>query len=151
MTRRMFGLPYVVFRPHNVYGEGQNIADRYRNVVGIFMNQLLQGRPMTVFGDGEQQRAFTHVDDVAPLIAECVDVQASHDKVFNVGADVPMTVNHLAKTIADALGKPCEVEHLPPPGRGEGGVQRPLAGRRRLRPGAGGVAGGRGSGGWRRG
>ena len=113
VTRRMFGLPYVVFRPHNVYGEGQNVADRYRNVVGIFMNQLLKGEPMSVFGDGEQQRAFTHVDDVAPLIAECVDVPASHNKVFNVGADVPMTVNHLATTIAEAMGRPREVRHLP--------------------------------------
>ena len=53
-SRRMFGLDYVIFRPHNVYGERQNIGDRYRNVVGIFMNQILQGRPMTVFGDGTQ-------------------------------------------------------------------------------------------------
>src|SRR6266496_2062196 len=69
-SHEMFGLDYVVFRPHNVYGEGQNIGDRYRNVVGIFMNQLLQGQPMTVFGDGLQTRAFSHVDDVAPIIAQ---------------------------------------------------------------------------------
>src|SRR5438105_4726281 len=50
-AHRMFGLPYIVFRPHNVYGERQNIADRYRNVIGIFMNQVMQGQPMTVFGD----------------------------------------------------------------------------------------------------
>ena len=57
--REMFGLDYMIFRPHNVYGERQNIADRYRNVVGIFMNQLLQAQPMTIFGDGEQVRAFS--------------------------------------------------------------------------------------------
>ena len=51
-AHEMFGLDYVVFRPHNVYGERQNIADRYRNVIGIFMNQVLQGKPMTIFGDG---------------------------------------------------------------------------------------------------
>ena len=45
-SRHMFGLDSIVFRPHNVYGPGQNIGDRYRNVVGIFMNQLLQGQPM---------------------------------------------------------------------------------------------------------
>ena len=43
----MFGLDYVIFRPHNVYGENQNIGDRYRNVIGIFMNQIMQGQPMT--------------------------------------------------------------------------------------------------------
>ena len=73
VSHEMFGLDYVIFRPHNVYGERQNIGDRYRNVVGIFMNQLLRGEPMTIFGDGMQQRAFTHIDDVAPIIAASVD------------------------------------------------------------------------------
>lgn len=113
-AHEMFGLDYTVFRPHNVYGERQNVADRYRNVVGIFMNQILRGEPMTIFGDGGQQRAFTHVDDVAPLIARCVDVPASANEVFNVGADVPFTVNELARVIADAMGAPCRVRHLDP-------------------------------------
>jgi UDP-glucose 4-epimerase len=113
-AHHMFGLDYTVFRPHNVYGEKQNIADRYRNVVGIFMNQLLKDEPMSIFGDGEQQRAFTHVDDVAPLIAECVNVPASKNEIFNVGADVPFTVNELATSIAKAMGKPRNVRHLDP-------------------------------------
>ena len=65
-----FGLPYVIFRPHNVYGERQNIGDRYRNVIGIFMNQIMRGEPMTIFGDGLQTRAFTYAGDIAPVIAE---------------------------------------------------------------------------------
>ena len=77
VSHEMFGLDYVVFRPHNVYGERQNIGDRYRNVVGIFMNQLLRGERMTIFGDGSQQRAFTHINDVAPIIAESVDFPAA--------------------------------------------------------------------------
>ena len=112
VTHDMFGLEYVVFRPHNVYGERQNIGDRYRNVVGIFMNQLLQGEPMTIFGDGTQQRAFTHIDDVAPAIAECVDIPAARNQIFNVGADTPYTVNELAEVVAEAMGKPCKVNHL---------------------------------------
>ena len=114
VSHEMFGLNYVIFRPHNVYGERQNIGDRYRNVVGIFMNQLLQGQPMTIFGDGEQQRAFTHINDVAPLIAECVDVQEAQNQVFNVGADVPFSVNHLARVIASAMGMECKAKHLAP-------------------------------------
>ena len=55
-TKEMFGLDYIIFRPHNVYGEYQNIGDRYRNVVGIFMNQLMQKRSLTVFGDGKQSK-----------------------------------------------------------------------------------------------
>lgn len=113
-SHEMFGLEYTIFRPHNVYGERQNIGDRYRNVVGIFMNQLLKGEPMTVFGDGEQQRAFTHVRDVAPIIAESVTRSGARNEIFNIGADVPFTVNHLAGTIAAAMGTECCVRHLPP-------------------------------------
>ena len=113
-AHRMFGLEYVVFRPHNVYGERQNIADRYRNVVGIFMNQVLAGRPMTIFGDGRQTRAFSHVDDVAPLIARAPLVPGALNQVFDVGADVPHTVLHLAHEIAEAFGVQPWVEHLEP-------------------------------------
>jgi UDP-glucose 4-epimerase len=113
-AHHMFGLDYIIFRPHNVYGELQNIADRYRNVVGIFMNQLLKGESMTVFGDGEQQRAFTHISDVAPHIAESVDFPEARNQIFNVGADVPFTVNRLAQVIADALGVQPKLTHLPP-------------------------------------
>jgi UDP-glucose 4-epimerase len=114
VTHEMFGLDYVIFRPHNVYGERQNIGDRYRNVVGIFMNQLMKGEPMTIFGDGEQQRAFTHINDVAPVIAASVDVPSARNQIFNVGADVPYTVNDLAQIVADAIGKECKVDHLDP-------------------------------------
>src|SRR4051812_2319360 len=113
-THRMFGLNYTIFRPHNVYGEKQNIGDRYRNVVGIFMNQILKGESMTIFGDGEQQRAFTHIDDVAPLIANAVNVPGAVDETFNVGADVPFTVNQLARSVAQAMEADLRVEHLPP-------------------------------------
>ena len=61
---------FIVFRPHNVYGARQHIGDRYRNVVGIFMNQMMRGQPMSIFGDGTQTRAFSYIDDVAPIIAD---------------------------------------------------------------------------------
>jgi UDP-glucose 4-epimerase len=114
VSHEMFGLDYVIFRPHNVYGERQNIGDRYRNVVGIFMNQLMKGEPMSIFGDGTQQRAFTHIRDVAPIIAACVDFDAARNELFNVGADVPYTVNDLAQVVADAMGKKCQATHLDP-------------------------------------
>jgi UDP-glucose 4-epimerase len=114
VSHEMFGLNYIVFRPHNVYGERQNIGDRYRNVVGIFMNQLLRSEPMTIFGDGTQQRAFTHIDDVAPIIAESVSYPAAMNQIFNVGADVPYMVNELAEIVAKAMGLRCNVLHLDP-------------------------------------
>jgi UDP-glucose 4-epimerase len=111
-AHEMFGLDYVVFRPHNVYGERQNIADRYRNVVGIFMNQALKGEPMTVFGDGLQTRAFSHVDDVAPIIARAPLEPRAKNQVFNVGADTPYTVLELAREVAAAFGVAPNVKHL---------------------------------------
>ena len=114
VSHEMFGLEYVIFRPHNVYGERQNIADRYRNVVGIFMNQILKGEPVTIFGDGTQQRAFTHVNDIAPIIAGSVDVAGARNQIFNVGADVPYTVNELAKCVSDAMGEECRIRYLDP-------------------------------------
>lgn len=112
-AHEMFGLKYIIFRPHNVYGERQNIADKYRNVIGIFMNQSLKGEPMTIFGDGMQTRAFTCIDDVAPIIARSPQIDGAMNRVFNIGADTPYTVRQLAEEVAAALGVPCRVTHLP--------------------------------------
>jgi len=111
-AHEMFGLNYVVFRPHNVYGEKQNIGDRYRNVIGIFMNQILQGQPMTVFGDGMQTRAFSYIADVAPIIAESISREKCWNQVFNVGADTPCTVKELAEEVAKAMGVKPDIRYL---------------------------------------
>lgn len=111
-AKQMFGLDHVIFRPHNVYGERQNISDKYRNVIGIFMNAVLNGRPMPVFGDGRQSRAFSHVADVAPIIARAPLVSGARNETFNVGADRPYTILELAEEVARAFGVPCDLEHL---------------------------------------
>jgi len=111
---KMFGLPYIVFRPHNVYGERQNIGDKYRNVVGIFMNQILQGQPLTIFGDGEQKRAFSYIADVAPVIARSIQSPKAYGEVFNIGADTPCTVNQLARVVAQAFEVEPTIEHFAP-------------------------------------
>jgi UDP-glucose 4-epimerase len=103
-AHEMFGLDYIIFRPHNVYGERQNIGDPYRNVIGIFMNQILKMQPMTIFGDGLQSRAFSHISDVAPIIAESIHRKSAYNQVFNVGADKHYTVLHLANAVAKAMG-----------------------------------------------
>jgi UDP-glucose 4-epimerase len=113
-AREAFGLRSIVFRPHNVYGERQNLADPHRNVVGIFMRQALSGRPCTIFGDGRQRRAFSWIGDVAPLIARSVETPAAWDRTFNVGADEPVPVLELAGRVQRAVGVRTGVEHLPP-------------------------------------
>jgi UDP-glucose 4-epimerase len=114
-AHRVLGLDAVVFRPHNVYGEYQNIGDPYRNVIGIFMNQIMKGEPMTIFGDGSQQRAFSYVGDIADVIAASAWTPAAQNEVFNIGADVPVTVSTLARQVAEAMGVPHHpVRHLAP-------------------------------------
>ena len=112
-AHEMFGLNYIVFRPHNVYGENQNIGDKYRNVIGIFMNQIMRGEPMTIFGDGTQTRAFSHIDDLAPQIANCVNIPAAYNQVINIGADKPYTVNELADVVACAFQVKPNIKYLP--------------------------------------
>jgi UDP-glucose 4-epimerase len=111
-AHEMFGLNHVVFRPHNVYGENQNLGDRYRNVIGIFMNQIMQNQLMTIFGDGSQTRAFSYIDDVAPVIAASIARPACYNQVFNVGADKPYSVAELANVVAQAMGVPPQIKKL---------------------------------------
>lgn len=113
-AHEMFGLNYTIFRPHNVYGEYQNIGDKYRNVIGIFMNQLMQGKSLSVFGDGLQTRAFSYIDDVAPYIANCINIKATENEIFNIGADQEYTILQLAETIQNAMGINQPIMHLDP-------------------------------------
>jgi UDP-glucose 4-epimerase len=110
----MFGLPYTIFRPHNVYGERQNVADRYRNVIGIFMNQIMQGKPVTVFGDGEQSRGFTYVKDISPVLAKAPCNPNAKNQIFNLGADTPVTINQLIQEVSRVMGVVPQVRYLPP-------------------------------------
>ena len=110
---QQFGLNYVIFRPHNVYGERQNIGDRYRNVIGIFMNQLLSGKPMTIFGDGEQTRAFSYIADVAPYIAKSALDPRYYLQTFNIGSDEVVTLNELAHIVAESFSAEPVVQYLP--------------------------------------
>lgn len=111
-AHEMFGLNYVIFRPHNVYGENQNIGDKYRNVIGIFMNQIMQGKQLTIFGDGTQTRAFSYIDDVAIPIAKSVNISEAYNQVFNIGADKPYSVNELATVVCEEFGVEPNINYL---------------------------------------
>ncbi len=111
-AHRLFGLNYIIFRPHNVYGPYQNIGDKYRNVVGIFMNQILQKKSLTIFGNGNQSRAFTYIDDVAPYIAKAPAFAKAYNQIFNIGSDTPITVQQLAKEIGIALESDIQIKYL---------------------------------------
>jgi UDP-glucose 4-epimerase len=114
VNKSQFDLNFIIFRPHSVYGERQNIGDRYRNVVGIFMNEILQEKPMTIFGDGSQTRAFSHIHDIVPIMAEAIDMPMAYNEIFNIGSDLSYTINELALSVAHAMGVKPNIRHLPP-------------------------------------
>lgn len=112
ISRNLFGLEYVIFRPHNVIGPRQNIADKYRNVVGIFMSQIMRDQPMTIFGSGEQLRAFSPVEDIVPIIARSPHAPTALGDTFNIGSSRPITISNLAYRVASAMGVEPNIVHL---------------------------------------
>ena len=115
MAREQFGLRYNIIRPHNVLGRYQNIWDRYRNVIGIFIRKTLNGEPILVYGDGEQTRAFSDIQ----YYMEPFDILLTeHDgEIFNIGADKFFSLNQVAETvqgIGKKYGYDVPIEHGPP-------------------------------------
>lgn len=106
LTYEHFGLRTVSLRLHNVYGEGQRLDDPYRNVVGILLNQVLRGEPISIYGDGRQTRAWTYVWDVVPVIARAATTPAAAGRAVNVGTDEVCSVLYLADLVRAATGRP---------------------------------------------
>jgi len=96
-------LDWCIIRPHNIYGEKQNIWDKYRNVIGIWMHQALKNKPMLVYGDGNQTRAFTYIEDnLEPLWNAAVLPEASKE-IINLGGIVPYTINEAINTLSNII------------------------------------------------
>lgn len=98
------GLDWCIIRPHNIYGVNQNIWDKYRNVLGIWMYQVLNGKPMTIYGDGNQVRSFSYIDDcLEPLWKAAVDNRASTE-IINLGGTHEQSINFVNKVLRDVIG-----------------------------------------------
>ena len=98
------GLDWCIIRPHNVYGIKQNIWDKYRNVLGIWMFLHMNGDPMTIFGDGEQTRAFSYIDDnLEPFWNAAILPQASKE-IINVGGIEEISINKACDTLIKVIG-----------------------------------------------
>jgi UDP-glucose 4-epimerase len=104
IANEQHGLDYCIIRPHNVYGVNQNIWDKYRNVLGIWMYQHLNGEPMTIFGDGEQTRAFSCIDDIVePLWKSAILPEASKE-IINLGGVEEWSINDANKILKEVTG-----------------------------------------------
>lgn len=98
------GLDWCIFRPHNVYGAKQNIWDKYRNVLGIWMYQYMNNMPLTIYGDGTQTRAFSYIDDCVPYFWKgAIDKRASK-QIFNIGGDEHISINDACDLLIDVIG-----------------------------------------------
>ena len=99
-----YDFEFVIIRPHNVYGPRQNIADPYRNVLGIWMNRIMRGRPPMIYGDGEQIRAFSYIEDVAPVLAKAGFSQKAANQIINVGSKEKVSINEACQLLLRATG-----------------------------------------------
>ncbi|MCW3128623.1 MAG: NAD-dependent epimerase/dehydratase family protein [Methanophagales archaeon] len=106
---------YVIYRPHNVFGARQSLTDKFRNVVAIFMNRIMRKEPLYIYGDGEQVRAFSYIEDSLPCYIRCLDDDIKNE-IINIGGMHPITINHLADLVCEAMGVPkiYPREYLPP-------------------------------------
>ncbi|MEM0230932.1 MAG: NAD-dependent epimerase/dehydratase family protein [Candidatus Woesearchaeota archaeon] len=111
----IFGFNYSILIPHNVYGERQNLQDPYRNVIAIFMNRVMHGKPPIIFGDGNQTRAFTYVKDCTPYIAKAAFTRAAFSQRINIGSEEAVTINEVAKMVLEEMGRTdLKPIHMPP-------------------------------------
>ena len=104
MYTSLYGLETVCFRYFNVYGNRQPLKGQYAPVIGIFLRQLAAGEPLTIVGDGEQRRDFTHVDDVvnANIKAALANIDDKcFGQVYNVGTGLNHSINEIAAMISD--------------------------------------------------
>jgi len=103
VANEQHGLDYCIIRPHNVYGAKQNIWDKYRNVLGIWMYYILNDQPITIFGDGSQRRAFSYIDDsLEPLWNAAVKKKASK-QIINLGGTKDYSINDCAIILKDVV------------------------------------------------
>lgn len=99
------GMEYCIIRPHNVYGKYQNIWDPYRNVLGIWMLNVLRNKPYTIYGDGEQTRAFSYIDNIIPCLLKAgIDPKAKNE-IINLGGTKEISLNKARDLLIKLTGQ----------------------------------------------
>ena len=109
---QIYDLPTICLRYFNVYGPRQDSDSQYAAVIPIFIARLSQNKPPIIYGDGEQTRDFTFVKDV--IQANIIGAESDACGIFNIGRGENSTLNDLAKTITDLMGKDLQSEYQPP-------------------------------------
>jgi len=116
---KVHGFKYCIVRPYNVYGKFQDLADPYRNVIGIFINCLLNKKNFYIYGDGKQKRAFTYIDDFTPYFLKTGFQDNCNGEIINIGPRQEYTINYMARIVLEEFFKGKEIpkemlpKHLP--------------------------------------
>jgi UDP-glucose 4-epimerase len=105
------GLDWCIIRPHNVYGVKQNIWDKYRNVLGIWMFQYMNNEPMTIFGDGNQTRAFSFIDDSLEPLWKSSQNEKTSKQIINLGGIEEYSINQACEILRSILPNSGNVIH----------------------------------------
>jgi nucleoside-diphosphate-sugar epimerase len=104
----------VVLRYFNVFGPRQSPYSQYAAVVPLFITRIAAGEPIVVYGDGEQSRDFTYIDNVVDATLRAAGAPGASGQIFNIAAGSPASVNELAASIGRILSKPVQRKAAPP-------------------------------------
>jgi len=111
---KVHNMEYVIAVPHNIIGNRQKYDDPFRNVASIMINMMLQGKQPIIYGDGNQMRCFSFVDDCISCLEKTAFLEGISGEVFNIGPDEEfVTINQLAEIIADIIGFKLEAKYMP--------------------------------------
>lgn len=105
-------MDYTIFRPHNIYGPHQDMSNPYKNVVALFMRNIMEDKECTIFGEGKMRRAFSYVDDVVSVLVAALEERFKNQTV-NVGSSIETDLMTLLTKIEEVAGKKAKVKHLP--------------------------------------
>lgn len=100
---KVYHFDYVIVRPHNVYGPKQNLSDPYRNVIGIFINCLLNNKHFYIYGDGQQKRAFTYIEDFNPYFLKAGFLKTVTGEIINIGPSEEHSILELSKIVLNVF------------------------------------------------
>ena len=106
VAQQQHGMEFCIIRPHNVYGKNQNIFDPYRNVLGRWMYQALTNTPFTVYGDGNQTRAFSYIDDCLPCLWKAAVDDRAKNQIINLGGTREICLNKAANILCQVTQTP---------------------------------------------
>lgn len=109
---KVHGFSYTIFRPHNIYGPGQNMKDPYKNVVALFMRNLLEANPYVLYGEGKMRRAFSYVDDVIEVMVDALRPEYEN-LTLNVGSEKDISIKELSDMVQKTTGLKGDVRMLP--------------------------------------